>query len=79
MQLPSSKVVFATVAALVSAAALVIHESGLPARGDYIGWLLLVAKVLGAAGLVGGAGYQVSEQRPSAELVAAVRSGELPR
>lgn len=76
MQFPSAKVVFAAVAGLVAAAALVVGESGVPARGDYVGWLLLAAKVLGAAGVVGGAGYVKTETRPPAELVTRIKAGQ---
>lgn len=77
MQLPSSKVVFATLAALATAAALVLAESGIPT--GVAGWLQFAGKVLAAAGVVGGTGYTVTENRPPAALVSAIQAGQLPR
>lgn len=77
MQFPSSKVVFAALAALALAAAEQLADDGLP--HGVVGWLTFAGKVLGAGSLVGGAGYAVTENRPSAQLVARVRAGELPR
>ena len=72
MQLPSSKVVFATLAAVATAAALVLTETGVPT--GLVGWLQFAGKVLAAAGVVGGAGYTVTENRPPSEPVARIRA-----
>lgn len=64
MQLPSSKVVFATLAALASAAALVIGANGTPV--GVVGWLKTIGAILAAAAAVGGTGYVKTENRPAA-------------
>lgn len=77
MQLPSTKVLFAALAALALAAGEQIADDGIPTT--LVGWLVLIGKALAAAGGVGVVGYRVTERRPPAALVAAVRSGQLPR
>lgn len=74
MQFPSSKVVFATLAALVSAAAVVIGANGIPT--DTVGWLKTIGAILGVAAATGGAGYSATENRPPASLVARIRAGQ---
>lgn len=73
MQLPSTKVMFAALAALALAAAEQVADDGIPT--GLVGWLVLIGKALGAAGGVGVVGYRVTEQRPPAELVARIRDG----
>lgn len=76
MQIPMSKVIAATVVAVILAAADQLRiDGGLPT--DRNGWLELGAKVLVALLGVGGAGYRVTEKRPSAQLVAAIRAGRV--
>ncbi|MEZ5409590.1 MAG: hypothetical protein R2761_16290 [Acidimicrobiales bacterium] len=76
MQIPMSKVIAATVVAVILAAADQLRvEDGLPT--DRNGWLVLAGKVLVALFGVGGAGYRVTEKRPSAQLVAAIRAGKV--
>ncbi len=73
MQIPMSKVIAATVVAVILAAADQLRvEDGLPT--DRNGWLVLAGKVLVALFGVGGAGYVKTENRPSIKLVAAIRS-----
>ncbi len=70
MELPSTKVTMAIVAALIVAAAEQIGDDGIP--NGLAGWLTFVGKTIGAAAAVGGAGYVTTERRPPRSLVAAI-------
>lgn len=63
MQFPSSKVVFATAAALVSAAVVVIGANGWPTTA--MDWLKTAGAILAVAGSVGGTSYMKPENRPA--------------
>jgi len=63
MEIPSSKVVFATLAALVSAAAVVIGANGVPTT--LVDVLKTIGAILAIVGSVAGTGYQVKENRPA--------------
>ncbi len=67
MQFPSSKVVFAVLAALASASAVVIGANGVPTT--HVDWLKTIAAILAVAGSVGGASYAKTENRPPTQLV----------
>lgn len=73
MQFPMIKLVFATVAATCSAAALVIGANGIPT--DLVGWLKTIGAVLAVAAATGGAGYAKTETNPPASLVARIKAG----
>lgn len=75
MQFPSSKVVFATLAALVSAAAVVLGSNGIPT--DVVGWLKTIGAILGVAAAAGGAGYAKTETNPPRGLVEAIRARQV--
>lgn len=63
MEIPSSKVVFATLAALLSASAVVIGANGVPTT--LVDVLKTVGAILAIVGSVGGVGYRVNENRPA--------------
>ncbi len=75
MQFPSMKVVFATLGALVSAAAVVVGTNGIPT--DTVGWLKTIGAVLAVAAAAGGAGYAKTETNPPQGLVAAIRARQI--
>lgn len=62
-RVPSAKVVFATVGALVSAAVVVIGANGWPATA--LDWLKTIGAVLAIAAGAGAAGYAKVETRPT--------------
>lgn len=66
----SRKVLFSTLAALATSAAVVLSE-GLP--DSLTGWLVVIGKILGGTAVVGGVGYQVTETRPSPSAIRAAR------
>lgn len=72
MQLPSMKVIFTALGALVAAAAVVLGHTGMPT--DLMGWLRFVGEVLAVAAAGGAVGYRKTETRPPAELVARIRA-----
>lgn len=75
MQFPSSKVVFAILGALVSAAVVVIGANGVPTT--LIDWLKTIAAILSVAAGAGAAGYAKTETNPPRQLVAAIRARQV--
>jgi hypothetical protein len=63
MQFPSTKVIFATLGALVSAAAVVLGANGVPST--LVDWLKTLAAILSVAASTLAAGYTVTETRPA--------------
>lgn len=73
MQFPSTKVIAATIGAVLTTAAVVLASDGMPV--DLAGWLRFAGKVVGSAAVVGALGYRKTETNPPAKLVASIRAG----
>ncbi len=71
MRLPiSSKVLAAMVTALLTTAAMILNDEGMPV--DRAGWTRLITRVVGAAVAVAAAGWLKAENNPAPSAVAAV-------